>query len=438
MQEDSNMINRTEEVRDIIERIPQRFGRIVIFIVVSLSGFLLFFGWIIEYPEKVSGPVSITAKHAPIKLVANSSGRLHLIKNNSDALEENEIFAFVDNSAKLMDVLSIEEYLYNNNPDSLYNNPIFINESSTLSLGELSIQYFNFLNSLEKVSQYRKGRPYDKKVASLKSLLYSQSILRKKNIEQLITESNTVKIAEKSVHRDSVLFQSSTIAEIDIDRSSIEFFGILEKKQSMEKDNTSLGIQIEDTRYKLQSLALEQRDTESRLRMDLLSDYNGLIAGIRKWKQTYCFTSPIKGSLEFLNFWRENDFISMGTGVFSILPKDNPILGQVYLPSYGAGKVVVGQEVIIKLENFPFLEFGTLKGRVKTISQLSSQSPELAGQTKTKTYLITLELPTNLTTNYGAQLDFRYEINGIADILINRRKLLERLFDNLKYIASKK
>jgi multidrug resistance efflux pump len=252
------------------------------------------------------------------------------------------------------------------------------------------------------------------------------------------TKSNTLKIAEKSVHRDSILFRSSTIAEIDIDRSSIDYFGILESSQVMEKDNTSIGIQIEDTKYKLQALLLEQKETESKLEMDLISSYNELFAGIRKWKLTYCFVSPIKGTLEYLNFWRENDFITVGTGVFSVLPSDNPILGQVYLPSQGAGKVVVGQDVIIKLDNYPFLEFGSISGKVKTISRLSSQTSEFAGQNKINAYLITIELPAELTTNYGAKLDFRYEITGIADVLISKRKLLERLFDNLKYIVSKK
>ncbi len=437
--EDSkNSVCRTEEVRDIIERIPQHTGRIVVAIVVSLAGLLLFFGWMIEYPEKVSGPVSITARQAPVKIVANSSGKLHLLKKNSDTLNENEIFAFLDNPAKLNDILVIEENLIREKPDSLSRNHTFIETSSTLLLGELSTQYYTFLNSVEKVSQYQSGKPYEKKLKNISSLLKSQLKLRENNQRQQKTKNSTLKIAEKSVHRDSSLFRSSAIAEIDIDRSSIEYYGILESSQAVERDNTSIGIQIEDTRYKLQAMLLEQKEIESKLKMELISCYNELITGIRKWKLTYCFISPIKGTLEYLNFWRENDFLTAGTCVFSVLPSDNPILGQVYLPSQGAGKVVVGQDVIIKLDNYPFLEYGSISGKVKTISQLSNQTVELSGQNKINTYLITLDLPTELTTNYGAKLNFRYEIKGIADILIKRRKLLERLFDNLKYIISKK
>ena len=99
---------------------------------------------------------------------------------------------------------------------------------------------------------------------------------------------------------------------------------------------------------------------------------------------------------------------------------------------------VIGQDVIIKLDNYPYIEYGSISGKVKTISQLSNQTVEATSQNEINTYLITVDLPFELTTNYGAKLDFRYEIKGIADILIKRRKLLERLFDNLKYIASKK
>ena len=434
----NNMVNRTEEVQDIIERIPHRTGKVVTVIVVSLTALLLFFGWLIEYPEKVTGPVSITARQAPVKLVSNNSGKLHLLKNNSDTLNENEIFAFLDNPAKLDDILLTEEFLYKNNPDSLYMNPSVINGSSSMSLGELSSQYYTFLNSVDKVFQYRFGQPYEKKLRSLISLLKWQMKLKENSQKQIKTKKSSLKIAEKNVHRDSTLFLSSTIAELDVDRSSINYYGVLESSQAVERDNTTIGIQIEDTRYKLQTLLLEQNETESKLRMDLIAGYNELISGIRRWKLTYCFVSPIKGSLEYLNFWRENDFITDGTSVFSIIPSDNPILGQVYLPSMGAGKVAVGQDVIIKLDNYPYIEYGSINGKVKTISQLSNQSVEVSGQNKINTYLISVDLPLELTTNYGAKLDFRYEIKGIADILTKRRKLMERLFDNLKYIASKK
>jgi hypothetical protein len=49
------------------------------------------------------------------------------------------------------------------------------------------------------------------------------------------------------------------------------------------------------------------------------------------------------------------------------------------------------------------------------------------------TYFVIIDLPQGLKTNYGEQLDFEYEISGQADIIVKERRLIERLFDNLRY-----
>ena len=440
MNQESQDNNRksSEEVQDIIDRMPGKTGRIVAVIIILIAGLLMFFGWLIEYPEKVSGPVSITARQAPVRLVANSSGKLRLLKHSSDTVLENEIIAYIENPAGLEDIREIEDFLINNNPDSLFLNPDYMVTVATLSLGELSQSFYNFLNYLEKIRQYNKGQPFERKIEGLSLLLGSQLKLEEYFQRQLSTKEKTLLIAGKNIKRDSILYRSSAIAEQDIDRSSINYLGVLESSQKMEEDNTSLKIQIDDTRHKLQMLNLEKTEAEQKLRIDLITSYNELSAGIRMWKLKYTFSSPINGTLEYLNFWRENDFITAGSDVFSVLPSDNPILGQIYLPSHGAGKVAVGQDVIIKLDNYPYIEYGSVRGKVRSISNIANPTAGPGGQGLINTYLILIDLPEQLTTNYDVKLDFGYEIRGIADILIRKRKLIVRLFDNLRYIASKK
>ncbi|MDP2061205.1 MAG: hypothetical protein Q8J97_15790 [Flavobacteriaceae bacterium] len=429
---------RTEEVRDIIDRMPYRTGRIVAILVVGLLALMLFFGWLIEYPETVSGPVTVTARQAPVRLVANGSGKLHLLKNNGDSLLENDVIAVMDNPAKLVDVLMVEQFVASNPVDSL----IFTSNKKNLplvtALGELSSVYYSFCDAYEKMAQYNTGQPYRKKRESLKTQLESQTQLLQHNRQQMDTKKQSLKIAGKNLHRDSVLFRSSAIAELNLDQSSVSFLGLLESTQAMNKEDVSFQYQVNDTRHKLQLLQVEQQQTEQQLRMNVITSYNELANSIRQWKQRYLFVAPFAGTLENLNFWHENDFLPAGTETFSVLPADNPLLGQVYLPSQGAGKVCVGQKVIIKLDNYPYMEYGSVDGQVHSISMLTNQAEAITRQNNMHTYLVTVDLPKRLTTNYGASLDFRYEIKGIADIVTKRRKLLERLFDNLKYIASKK
>jgi len=438
MKIDKSINQRTEEVRDIIDRMPNGIGKFVTLIVAGLAALLLLLGWMIDYPEKVTGPISITARQAPVRLVANTSGKLHILKSNNDSLTEGQIIAWIDNSARLEDVLAVECYLQHNCVDSLYNQPQIKGIETNMVLGELSMPYYNFLNSLQKHLIYRKGKPFAKKMESAKTSLESQLQLKEFNRQQMNTNTTSMKIIGKNVHRDSLLFHSSTIAEVDLERSAVNYLGQVENNISIGKENTNIQFQIDDIRSKLQILELDRLDTEQKLRMDLYSGYNELVNSIKRWHLTYTFSSPFKGKLEYLNFWRENDFIAADTPVLSVIPSGNALLGQVYLPSQGAGKVIVGQEVIIRLDNYPYMEYGSIAGKVRMISTLSNQTEEFAKKNDLQTYLITVDLPNKLTTNYGTTLDFNYEIKGVADILTKKRKLLLRLFDNLKYIASKK
>ena len=91
----------------------------------------------------------------------------------------------------------------------------------------------------------------------------------------------------------------------------------------------------------------------------------------------------------------------------------------------------LGSRVVVKLDNYPYTEFGSIEGTVSSISLLAE--PQKTEQSVIETYLLIVDLPKGLTTNYGETLDFRYEIGGTADIVVNERRLIERLFDNLKY-----
>jgi hypothetical protein len=101
------------------------------------------------------------------------------------------------------------------------------------------------------------------------------------------------------------------------------------------------------------------------------------------------------------------------------------------LPSSGAGKVETGSRVTIKLDNYPYMEYGSIEGAVGSVS-LVSQVQKFE-QSTINTYFVIIDLPQGLTTNYGEQLNFEHEISGQADIIVKERRLIERLFDNLRY-----
>ena len=63
---------RSEELDEIIDRMPMAFGKWVALAVIVFAALFLLFGWIIKYPDMVTGQIKINAQNPTIRLVANA------------------------------------------------------------------------------------------------------------------------------------------------------------------------------------------------------------------------------------------------------------------------------------------------------------------------------------------------------------------------------
>lgn len=199
----------------------------------------------------------------------------------------------------------------------------------------------------------------------------------------------------------------------------------------MRKDLASLRMQISENNNLLARLDVEQNEKERQLHLDILTSYHDLCDNITAWEQRYVLKAPVEGKLEYLKFIADNQYIQAGEELFGIIPQKSKMVGQVLLPSSGAGKINIGDKVTIKLDDYPYMEYGSVEGIVKNISLIPQ-----ARQTEKNpinTYMVVVELPRELTTNYSQKLQFKPNISGTADIIVNKRRLIERLFDNLRY-----
>jgi HlyD family secretion protein len=88
----------------------------------------------------------------------------------------------------------------------------------------------------------------------------------------------------------------------------------------------------------------------------------------------------------------------------------------------GAGKVQVGQEVYVKLNNYPFMEFGVLKGVIKEISQIPFDNQ----------YNVEVNFPDGFVSTYGISLELSPLMHGIAEVIIERKSLYNRIADQMK------
>lgn len=426
--------NRTEEVAYIIEKMPTRFGLIISSIVIGLTALLFLFGWLIKYPEILRGQITVNTRQAPVKLTASTEGNLILLRNKTgSAIKAGEYIAYIKNSAHLKDVQLLDSLLkqVDIHTISYKEHRDFFPEN--LSLGDLNNKYFSYLNALYQFLDYSVQQPFTAQKDINTKLLQMQKVMLQELQNDYKSQKIKYKTSQSLFGKDSILFSKNVIAKADIERSIISKANSELDYKSIDKQITNTNYQINDAQNKLQILAIQKIEKERELAINLYNSYYDLVDNIRKWEHTYIFVSPISGKVDFLNFLKNNDFVQSGQELFKIIPNQNEMIGQVYLPENGSGKVKIGQSVIIKLDNYPYNEYGSIRGKVTAISLSTNQQTLSDSQNKINAYLVNVSLPNGLKTNYGTELNFHTEAKGFAEIITEDKRLINRFFDNLKY-----
>lgn len=100
-------------------------------------------------------------------------------------------------------------------------------------------------------------------------------------------------------------------------------------------------------------------------------------------------------------------------------------VAKAVLPIANSGKVRIGFKSNIRLDAFPHQEYGILEGSVNNISLLPQTGKE------SDNYLLELTINDSLITTYNKKLSLKQEMQGMANIITEDRRVIERVFDKL-------
>jgi hypothetical protein len=109
MLENTDIELRSEEVQEILTRVPHwmiRWGSVVVLLIL-LS--LFFVSWLVKYPDVITTQIVITTNIPPEKLVAKVPGKIEaiLVKDRAN-ISKNTPLAVIENSANYNDVFLLK------------------------------------------------------------------------------------------------------------------------------------------------------------------------------------------------------------------------------------------------------------------------------------------------------------------------------------------
>lgn len=132
--------------------------------------------------------------------------------------------------------------------------------------------------------------------------------------------------------------------------------------------------------------------------------------------------------------------VPAGATLAIVTPGNGPLEAELYAPSRAAGFVREGQEVRLMYQAFPHQKFGSGVGRITSVSRTVLAPNEVAIQglhIDEPVFRVRVRIDRNSVSAYGREMPLQPGMLLTADVIIDRRSLLEWLLDPL-YAAGRR
>lgn len=421
---------RSEGVQEILGMVPSwivRWGMLLFFIIICL---VLVGSGLFKYPHVVKSRIVITTENPPSSAIARTNGRImNLFVTDNQKVGKGQVLALIENTAQYEDVLRLQTMvdtfrtLLITRPDSIY-----IDLPGTLDLGDIQSSYAAFVKNIEDLRNFVRLDYHDQKIESMQQEIeryraYSWTLKKQSRIL-----GSEMDLAQNQFSRDSTLYSQGVIPAADYEKSRST---LLQKQRAYEQSRTEIvdaDIQISRLEQQILDLRLQKNNDSDKLKLAVSESFDNLTAEVGSWEQAFVLKTTVSGTVSFTRIWSENQNVSEGDLVMTVIPDESgEMIGKIELQAQGAGKVETEQQVKIKFDNFPYMEYGMVTGVVKSISLATSDNA----------YSVVVSLPEGLITNYGDRIDFSQDMQGNAEIITNEESLLERIVNPVKSVILK-
>ncbi len=416
---------RSEEVQEILGTPPAwlvRWGSLVIFFCLAV---MLAVSALVRYPDVVSGRIEITTAVPPVDVVAQADGYLErvFVKDHAEVAPQ-VVVGLLESTAHYEDVRLLESLLAvwsGMDPDSL----ISVTPPANLMLGDLQAEYAALLRQFE---QLRLGlRTQNSDVSRNESANTARINRLRQSIDNERRSANRLedqlKTARELYLNQKKLYNEGIVSRMELEKERAKVL-VLERELEQtedavfQKENEIIGLQ--KSTGDVRSSALEE---QAGSRSTLTSSLNALRGSVARWKKSYLLTAPVGGRVSLnSSFFGQRQFVKTGDVVLTIVPPGTDTLfGRMALSIGSSGRVQANQRVIIKLDNYPYSEFGTVEGKVFAKALVPRDNA----------YLVQVLLIHGLRTSYNRDLPFQQQLQGQAEIVTDEKSFLRRITDQV-------
>jgi membrane fusion protein len=241
-------------------------------------------------------------------------------------------------------------------------------------------------------------------------------------------QETRVKSAREQATRFQQLASEKFVSDLVVKQKQDEVTEQEIKLQALRRTRLQVERDLSAARMEEPSIQLRSRGQVDQMARQL-SELQENLATAEARRETV-IKAPVSGTVTNIAV-AVGQSVAADTPLATVLPKGSGLHVELLVPSRAIGFIAKGQEVVLRYEAFPHERFGQYKGTVTEISRNVWTPGEKIGQLMVKepVYRVDVKLERQSVAALGNEIALRPGMLVNADILLERRTLLEWLFE---------
>jgi len=257
--------------------------------------------------------------------------------------------------------------------------------------------------------------------------------------QEIATQQAQATIAEQTLQRLRQLQADKYVSALQVNQQQAQWLQAVANVQAMQRQATTARrnlAQLEQARQELpgQRLASDagfQRDLATLEQEQVETEARGALA----------VSAPVAGVVA-TQLVKPGQAVQAGQPLLSVLPGDGKLEAELLVPSRAIGFIEPGDTVLLRYQAYPYQKFGHQQGTVARISRSALNQGELQTLLGSATqseplYRVTVRLAKQAITAYGKPELLKPGMLLEADVLGEKRKLIEWVFEPLYSLRGK-
>lgn len=250
---------------------------------------------------------------------------------------------------------------------------------------------------------------------------------------EIATRNEQIRIARETLDRLRQLQDGKYVSLLQIKQQESTALEQVSAMQALQRQAISTRKAIAQLQQAMRELPGHRLASEANFQRDLATLEQEQIE--MQARGSLAITAPVAGQVATQTA-KAGQAVQAGQPLLSLLPGDGNLDAELLVPSRAIGFIEPGDAVLLRYQAYPYQKFGHQEGRVVQISRSALSSAELGAlrtsvQSQEPLYRVTVKLAKQAVTAYGRTEALKPGMLVDADILGERRRLVEWIFEPL-------